>query len=113
MLEKRLAFSLEQYRKKNGLTKTDFCKLLNLPPSTVYPILLGYGNPNLSTVEYIAGRLEVSPIELFTNFNPDQAQLESIFTSLRCIPSIATLSDEWLWNMAELMQEMFALFAVP
>lgn len=113
MLEKLLASSLERYRVERGLTKTDFCKVLNLPPSTVYPILLGYGNPNLSTVEYIAGRLGIPPIDLFTNFDPEQAQLNSIFVSLRHVPDKAAISDEWLWSITELMKEMFSLFPVP
>ena len=65
------------------MSREELCNILKMPSSTVYPILQGQGNPQINTVEKIAQRLQVRAIDLFTDFHPEEVQVEALSAMLK------------------------------
>ena len=108
-LNKNLAAVLNIIKSKHQKSMTEFSEDLEISRSALQEYLSGAGNPNLTTVEHIAQKLNVSPYFLLLgDFNEEQL---SVF--LKMIDILSLLSDlpvEKRKRFAELLFEMITLW---
>lgn len=108
MLQENLASALNKILQERNMSRVELCNILNMPSSTVYPILQGQGNPQISTVEKIARRLHVRAIDLVTDFHSEEAQEEALSAMLKMT---VDLPEEQQHSVAVILKKFLELFS--
>lgn len=108
MLAQSLMSALMKLKTERGLSETELARDLKLPVSMVKRILQGEVNLPINTVEYMAERLQVSPLDLITGFQTERVQLASLCFLLQLK---FDLPEDRQWKAARSMQKLLAVMA--
>ena len=108
-LNKNLSTILNIIKSERQKSMTEFSEELEISRSALQEYLSGSGNPNLTTIEHIAQKLNVSPCFLLLgDFKEDQ-----LCVFLKMIDILSLLSDlppEKRKRFAELLFEIISLW---
>ena len=77
-LRQNLASALNTIKIAQGLTLTEFADELEISRSHLQVYLKGDGNPTVNTIEHLAKRLNVSPIDLIAPTTPEENGTPSV-----------------------------------
>ncbi len=89
MLKESLASALRKIQDGRGLTEEAFAELLQLPRATVRALLEGRANLPVDTIGRMAQQLQINPLDLLTDFHAEQAQIESLASSLQYLTDLS------------------------
>lgn len=76
VLQENLSKALQQIRDDRSWSIQRFADELYISKSNLQNLLSGRGNPRLGTVEHIADRLQINPVDLLTNLVLNQKYLK-------------------------------------
>ena len=108
-LNKNLAAILNMIKSERQKSITEFSEELEISRSALQEYLSGAGNPNLTTIEHIAQKLNVSPyFLLFGGFSEDQ--LNALWKMMDILSILSDLPTEKRKRFAELLLEMISLW---
>ena len=107
-LNKNLAAVLSIMKTERQKSMTEFSEELEISRSALQEYLSGAGNPNLTTIEHIAQKLNVSPyFLLLDDFNDEQ--LGVFMKMIDILSLVSDLPSEKRKRFAELLFEMITL----
>lgn len=78
VLQENLSKALQQIRTDKSWSIQRFADELYISKSNLQNLLSARGNPRLGTVEHIAERLQINPVDLLTNLVLNQAYFEML-----------------------------------
>lgn len=108
-LNKNLAAVLNIIKSERQKSMTEFSEELEISRSTLQEYLSGAGNPNLTTIEHIAQKLNVSPCFLLWGDFKDE-QLSAFLKITDFLSLVSYLTPEKRKRFAELLFEMISLW---
>ena len=107
-LNKNVAAVLSIMKTERQKSMTEFSEELEISRSALQEYLSGAGNPNLTTIEHIAQKLNVSPyFLLLDDFNDEQ--LGVFMKMIDILSLVSDLPSEKRKRFAELLFEMITL----
>ena len=108
-LNKNLATVLSIMKSERQKSMTEFSEELEISRSALQEYLAGSGNPNLTTIEHIAQKLNVSPYFLLLgDFNDEQ--LGAFMKMIDILSLVSDLPSEKRKRFAELLFEIISLW---
>ena len=108
-LNKNLAAVLNIIKSERQKSMTEFSEELEISRSALQEYLSGSGNPNLTTIEHIAQKLNVNPYFLLLgDFNEEQ--LSTFIKMIEMFSILSDLPSEKRKRFAELLFEMISLW---
>ena len=95
---------IRQLRKERGLSQAKLAVMADMDPATLNRLEQGKGNPNLKTLERVAGALDVSIAELLEDTSPKAERRSSLEPPLNGFFEEERRADEGriLWHLASL-----------
>ena len=108
-LNKNFSTILNIIKSEHQKSMTEFSEELEISRSALQEYLSGAGNPNLTTVEHIAQKLNVSPCFLLLGDFKDE-QLSAFLTMIDIFSLLSDLPTEKRKKFAELLLEMISLW---
>lgn len=88
---------------------TEFSEELEISRSALQKYLSGAGNPNLTTIEHIAQKLNISPYFLLLGYFSEE-QLNAFLKVTDILSLLSDLPHEKCKRFAELLFEMISLW---
>ena len=108
-LNQNLAAVLNIMKTERQKSMTEFSEELEISRSALQEYLAGSGNPNLTTIEHIAQKLNVSPYFLLLgDFNEEQ--LSAFMKMIDVLSLLSDLPSEKRKRFAELLFEIISLW---
>ena len=108
-LNKNFSTILNIIKSERQKSMTEFSEELEISRSALQEYLSGVGNPNLTTIEHIAQKLNVSPYFLLLgDFNEEQ--LKAFLKMMDILSFLSDLPTEKRKRFAELLFEMISLW---
>ena len=93
-LRENLARFLRAYMEKNKISASKLQTMLDISHNSMYDYINATGNPTFSTVEYIAEKLDVTPVDITLGvYDPDGQKLSELLLTA-------------VWSVSELPQEV-------
>lgn len=78
-LKENLAKFLRAFMKANRISVSQLQRKLDISHNSLYAYLNGTGNPTISTIEYIAKKLNVAPSMIMLGvYDPDNQEISSL-----------------------------------
>ena len=108
-LQENMAATIRTIMKKEHKSLAEFSEELEISRTALYDYLNAKGNPSASTIEHIAGKLEISPAALMTGLM-DLDRKEVVLLLMDTIQSVAELPEGKRVRFAELFLEMVGLW---
>lgn len=101
-LRENLSRFLRSYMEKKQISTAKLQAMLGISRNSLYGYLNGTGNPTAYTIEYIAEKLEVTPMAVIMGiYDPDGGEPSSLF--LAAIQGISELPREEQYQFILLM----------
>lgn len=101
-LRENLSRFLRSYMEKNKLSAAKLQTILDISRNSLYGYLNGTGNPTASTIEYIAEKLDVTPMAVIMGiYDPDSEEPSGLF--LAAIQGVSELPREGQYKLILLM----------
>lgn len=108
-LNKNLAAVLNIIKSEHQKSMTEFSEELEISRSALQEYLAGSGNPNLTTIEHIAQKLNVNPYFLLLgDFNEEQ--LGAFMKMIEILSLLSDLPSEKRKRFAELLLKIISLW---
>ena len=92
-LKENLARFLRAFMEKNRISAAKLQVILDISHNSLYAYLNGTGNPTISTIEYIAEKLNVMPAAIMLGvYDPDCKELSRLL--LTTVQGVSELTQE-------------------
>ena len=108
-LNKNFSTILNIIKSERQKSMTEFSEELEISRSALQEYLSGAGNPNLTTIEHISKKLNVSPYFLLMGDFKDE-QLSAFLKMIDILELLSNLPIEKRKRFAELLFEMITLW---
>lgn len=108
-MSENMAEMMRMLKRYSGKSVGEFSEDLDVSHSTLQVYLSGKGNPTLSMIEHLAGKLGITPLALVAgNVEPDQSTIIRLL--LDTIQAVADLPQTKRLKFAELFLELVQLW---
>ncbi len=108
-IQKNIAAVMRAFKEERGKTMTEFSDYLEISRSALQEYLSGNGNPNVTTLEHLAKKLEIDPSLLICGAF-SQGQLTILLKLLDMLKLISGLEVEQRCRFGQLLLEMVSLW---